>query len=128
MLTESKTEILVKIGATLSKVYTGVSTIDGVAAIEVDTDKIGVPIATILKTEVDEDKIVEKTKVLTECPRASLVEEVIVSSVDEVLGTSTVDTRSWEVLGVDWVENATVVLTILPVEADSTDVTVFGGV
>ena len=63
-LTESKTEILLKIGAILGKVHTGVSTIDGVAAIEVDTDKIGVLVAIVHKTKVDEEKIDE---VLTEC-------------------------------------------------------------
>ena len=41
-LTESKAEMLLKIGAMLNRVYTRVSTIDGVAAIEVDTEKIGV--------------------------------------------------------------------------------------
>ena len=93
MLTESKTEILLKICATLGKVYIGVSTIDGVAAIEVDTDKIGVLVAAIHKTEVDEDKIIEEPERLTECPGArSIAEELTVSLVDEVLGTSIVDT------------------------------------
>ena len=72
VLTESKTEILLKNGATLSRVHTGVSTIDDVADVEVDTDKI-----------------VKQTEVLIEHAGASLVaEEVIVSSVDEVLDTS----------------------------------------
>ena len=110
MLTESKTEILLKIHATLSKVYTGVSTIDGVAAIEVDTEKIGVLVAIVHKTKVDVDKIDE---VLTGCLGAdSVEEEVTVNSVDEVLGTSIVEAWSWEVLGEDWVEDVTMVLTI----------------
>ena len=53
MLTESKTEILLKIGTILTIVHIGISTID---AIELDADKIGVLIATIHKTEVDEVK------------------------------------------------------------------------
>ena len=82
MLTESKTEILLKIGATLGKVYTRVSTVDGVAAIEVDTEKIGVLATIVHKIEVDVDKTDE---VLTQCTRAdSVEEEVIVSSVDIV--------------------------------------------
>ena len=44
ILTESKTEILLKIGAILGKVHTGISTIDA-------TDKIGVLNASILKTK-----------------------------------------------------------------------------
>ena len=122
MLTESKTEILLKIGAILGRVHTGISTI---GAIEVDAEKIGVLDATIHKTEVDE---VKTNEVLTGCLGAGSVEEVIDSLVDEVLGTSTVEAWSWEVLDVDWVEDVTVFLAISPVEADSTDVTVFGGV
>ena len=125
MLTESKTEILLKIGAKLDKVYTRVSTIDGVAAIEVDTDKIGVLVATVHKTEVDVDKTDE---VLNGCPEAGSVEEVTVSSVDEVLGTSIIEAWSWEVLGAYRVVDTTIVLAISPIEADSTDATVLGGV
>ena len=65
MLTKSKTEILLKNGATLDRVHTSISTIDGV----VDTDKIDkaevLTDASVLKieeiTEVDVDKIVEQT-------------------------------------------------------------------
>ena len=56
ILTGFKTETLLKIGAILGKVHIGVSTIDGVAAIEVDIDKIGVHIAIELKIEVEEAK------------------------------------------------------------------------
>ena len=107
ILIESKIEILLKNGATLNRVHIGVSTIDDIADVVVDTNKIDktgvltevVTDASILKieelTEVDVDKIVEQTKVLTECIRASLVaEEVTVSLVDEVLGTSTIETWS----------------------------------
>ena len=117
MLTESKTEILLKIGAILGRVHIGISI--------VDADKIGVLAAVVLKIEVDEVKIDE---VLTGCPGAGSVEEVIDSLVDEVLGTSTVEAWSWEVLSVDWVEDVIFLLAISPVEADSTDVTMFGGV
>ena len=55
-LTKSKAKMLLKIGAMLGRVYTGVSRIDGVAAIEVDTEKIGVLIAVVLKTEVEDAK------------------------------------------------------------------------
>ena len=96
MLTESKTKILLKIGAILGRVHTSISTI---GAIEVDADKIGVLAATVHKTEVDEDKIDE---VLTECIGAnSVAEEVTISLVDEVLGTSTIENWSFEVLGAD---------------------------
>ena len=90
-LTKSKAKMLLKIGAMLGRVYTGVSRIDGVAAIEVDTEKIGVLIAAVLKTEVEDAKIDE---ILTECPAAGLVEELIVSSVDEVGYTSTIEAWS----------------------------------
>ena len=122
MLTEPKTEILLKIGAILSKVHTGISTM---GAIEVDADKIGELNAAMLKTEVDDAKTDD---ILTGCSVAGSVEEVIDSSVDEVLSTSTIEAWSWEVLDVDWVVDATIELSISPVEADSTDVTVFGGV
>ena len=68
MLTESKTEILLKIGAILGRVHTGISTI---GAIEVDVDKIGVLNVVVLKTEVDEVKIDE---ILTRCSVASSIE------------------------------------------------------
>ena len=73
ILTESKIEMLLKIGEIPGKVHTGTSTVDG-------TDKIGVLNASVLKTEV---------------------EELTFSSVDEVGGTSIVGTWSWEVLGED---------------------------
>ena len=57
-----------------------------------------------------------------------MVEELIFSSVDEVTYTSIVGTWSWEELGGDWITDAAVELAISPVEADSTNVTVFGGV
>ena len=129
MPTESKTEILLKTGVILDRVHTGVSIIDDVA---VDTDKIEkigvltkeVTDTSVLKieelTKVDVDKIIEQTKVLIECIGASsVVEEVTISLVDEVLDTSTVESCSWEVLGVE--------LAISPVEADSIYVPVFGG-
>ena len=106
MLIESKTEILLKNGATLDRVHTGVSTIDDIANVVVDTDKIdkiGVLTKVVIDasipkieelTEVDVDKIVEQTEVLTECTRASSVEEVAISSVDEVLDTSTIESCS----------------------------------
>ena len=128
MLAKSKTEILLKNGATLDRVHTGISTIDGVANVAVDTDKTDkaevLTGASVLKieelTKVDVDKIVEQTEVLTECTGASSVaEEVTISSVDEVLNTSTIESCSWEVLGVE--------LAISQIEADSTNVTVFGG-
>ena len=132
MPTESKTEILLKNGVILDRVHTGVSIIVDMADVAVDTDeteKIGVLTeevtdTSVLKieelTEVDVDKIVEQTEVLTECTGASSVaEEVTISSVDEVLNTSTIESCSWEVLGVE--------LAISPVEADSTNVIVFGG-
>ena len=122
MITESKTEILLKIGAILGRVHTGIST---VGAKKVDAGKIGVLDATVHKTEVDE---VKTDEVLTVCLGAGSVEEVIENSIDEVLCTSTVEAWSWEVLGADWVVDATITLSISPVEADSTDVTVFGGV
>ena len=56
ILTGFKTETLLKTGAILSNVHIGVSTIDGEAAIEVDTDKIGVHIAVEFKIEVEEAK------------------------------------------------------------------------
>ena len=95
MLIESKTEILLKIGAIIGRVHTGISTM---GAIEVDADKIGGLNAIVVKTEVDNAKIDE---ILTRCLVADSVEEVTNSSVDEVLGTSTVETWSWEVLGAD---------------------------
>ena len=124
-LTESKAKMLLKIGAILGRVYIGVSTIDGVAAIEVDTNKIGVLNADVLKTEVEDAKTDE---ILTVCPGAGSVEELTVSSVDEVVDTSIVEAWSWDVLCTDWVVDVTVTLSISLVEADSTDVTVFGGV
>ena len=39
MLTKSKIEILLKNGVTLDRVHTGVSTIDDIADVAVDTDK-----------------------------------------------------------------------------------------
>ena len=107
MLTESKTEILLKNGATLDRVHTGVYTIDDIADVSVDTDKIdriGVLTEEVIDTsvfkieeltEVDVEKIVEQTEVLKECMGVSSVaEEVTVSSVDEVLGTSSIETWS----------------------------------
>ena len=87
-LTESKTEILLKIGAIISRVHTGISTM---GAIEVDAEKIGVLSAVVLKTEVDDAKTDD---ILTGCSVAGSVEEVIDNSVDEVLGTSTVEAWS----------------------------------
>ena len=126
---ESKTEILLKTDVTLDRVHIGVSMIVNVSVDTDKTDKIGILTEEVtdnfvLKieelTEVDVDKIVEQTKVLTKCTVVSSVaEEVTISSVDEVLDTSTVESCSWEVLGVK--------LAISPVEADSTDVPVFGG-
>ena len=88
MLTESKTEILLKIGAILGRVHTGISTI---GAIEVDADKVGLLATIVLETEVDEVKIDE---VLTICPGDGSVEEVIENLIDEVLGTSTIEAWS----------------------------------
>ena len=122
MLTESKTKILLKIGAILSKVHTRISTM---GAIEVDADEIGELNAVVLKTEVDATKTGE---ILTRCLVPSSVEEVTNNLVDEVLETSTVEPWSWEVLGADWVVDAIVTLSISPVEVDSTTVTLFGGV
>ena len=130
--TESKTEILLKNGVKLDRVHTGVSIIVDMDDAVVDTDKIdkiGVLTkeatdASVLKieelTRVDVDKTIQQTEVLIEYAGASLVaKEVTISSIDEVLDTSNVETCSWEVLGVE--------LAISPVEADSTNVTVFGG-
>ena len=58
MLTESKTEIPLKNGATLRRVHTSVSTIDDVA--DVDDAKV------IKAEKLNEDKIVEQTIALTE--------------------------------------------------------------
>ena len=88
MLTESKTEILLKIGAILGRVHTGISTM---GAIEVDAEKIGALNVVVLKTKVDEVKTV---KILTGSLVVGSVGEVIDSSVDEVLGTSTVEAWS----------------------------------
>ena len=95
MLTESKTKILIKIGAILNKVHTGISTM---GAIEVDANKIGVLNVVVLETKVDD---VKTDEILTMSPEAGLVEEVIDNLVDEVLGTSTLEPWSWEVLGED---------------------------
>ena len=57
MLTESKTKILLKIGAILGRVHTSISTI---GVMEVDADKIGVLNASVLKTEVEDAKIDEE--------------------------------------------------------------------
>ena len=92
MLTKSKTEILLKNGAIIDRVHTGVSTIDEIAIVEVDTDKTRILDDVVFKTEIDEDKIVEETNVLIECLGVGSIEEVIINSVDEVLGTSTTDT------------------------------------
>ena len=85
MLTKSKSEILLKIGAIPDRVHTGISTI---GAIEVDADKIGVLNATMLKTKVDEVKTIE---ILIGSSMVDLVEEGTNNSVDEVLGTSIVE-------------------------------------
>ena len=89
MLKESKTDTALKMGETLGKVHTGISITD--AAV-----KTGVLNAPELK--IVEVKIVG---VLTDSVMADSVEELIISSVDEVTFTSTVGTRSWEVLGRD---------------------------
>ena len=118
VLTEFKTEILPKNGATLGRVHTDVSTIDEVANVEVDTDKAdenktriltriltNVDDVVVIKAEeftgIDEDKIVEKSVALTEHDdetgaegAGSVAEEVIVSLVDEVVDTSIVETWS----------------------------------
>ena len=82
MLTKSKTKILLKIGAILIRVHTGISI--------VDANKTGALATTIHKTKVDE---VKTDEVLTGCPGAGSIEEVTNNSIDEVLGTSTVE--SW---------------------------------
>ena len=107
MPTKSKTEILLKTDVTLDRVHTGVSIIVDMADVAVDTDKtdkIGVLTevvtdASVLKIEeltgVDVDKIVEQTEVLIECTEVnSIAKEVTFISVDEVLGTSTIETWS----------------------------------
>ena len=53
ILTESKTKILLKIGAIIGKVHTGISTVDG-------TEKIVVLNASVIKTEVEDAKINEE--------------------------------------------------------------------
>ena len=68
VLTESKTEILPKNGAILGRVHTDVSTIDGVADVEVDIDKADEKKTRILigiVTDVD-DVVVIKTEELIE--------------------------------------------------------------
>ena len=122
MLTESKTEILLKIGAILGRVHTGISTM---GAIEVDANKIGELNVVVLKTEVDDAKTDE---ILTRCSVDGSVEEATNSSVDEVLGTSTIEPWSWEELSADWVLDLTKILSISPTEANSTDVILFCGV
>ena len=92
VLTESKIEILPKIGATLGKIPIEVSIMDETAYVEVDVDNYEVE-----KTEVLSgiDKIVEQAKVLIVqddeigAKGASLVaEEVTVSLAYEVVNTS----------------------------------------
>ena len=102
MLTKSKTEMPLNNGAKLHRVRMGVSTIDEIDVVEVDTDKIGILTKVVLKIVVDVDKIVEQTKVLIEYARASLVDEEVTDNlVDEVLDTSIVGTWSWEVFDAD---------------------------
>ena len=91
ILTESKTEMLLKIGEIPGKVHTGTSTVDG-------TDKIGVLNASILKTEVEDAKIDE---VLIGRTGSKSIKELTFSSVDEATCISIVGTWSWEVLGED---------------------------
>ena len=105
MSTESKTEILPKIGATLGEMPNEISKL---TKIKVDVDNADENKTTKL-TGIDEvGKIAEQSIVLTvhdDDVRAdganSVAEEVIVSSVDAVLDTSIADTRSWEVVGED---------------------------
>ena len=92
MLNESKTKILPKIGATLSKIRIEVSLMDEIADVEVDTDNFEVDKTKVLSGT---NKIVEQVEVLTVqddeigAEGASLVaEEVTVSPVDEVFDTS----------------------------------------
>ena len=77
MLTEFKTEILLKIGAILGKVHIGISTVDA-------TDKIRVLNAPIFK--IDEEN--------TGYPGDDSVEEATDNSGDEVLSTSMVEAWS----------------------------------
>ena len=92
VLTESKTKTLPKNGATLGRIPIERSKLTG---INVDVDNTNEN-KTIEKIGIDEDKIVELTVALTDnvgIEGASLVvEEVIVSLVDEVLDTSIADT------------------------------------
>ena len=105
MLTESKTEILPKIGATLGKIPIEVSILNEIAGVEVDTNNFDVDKIEVLSGT---DKIVEQIGVLTmqddetRGEGASLVaEEVTISLADEVFNTSIEVAWSWEVVGVD---------------------------
>ena len=98
MLTESKTEILLKIGATLDRVPIEVSILNEIVDVEVDTDNLDVEKTKILSRT---EKIVEKIGTLTTLDNetrikgtSSVAKEVTISLVDEVVDTSIVETWS----------------------------------
>ena len=105
VLTKSRTKTFPKNGATLGGIHIDVSIIDEITEVEADVDNANVTKTKEL-TRIDEvHKIVELTATPIDDAGAkgaiSVVEEVTISLVDEVLDTSIADTWSWEVAGED---------------------------
>ena len=129
---QAKIETLPKNGATLGGIHTDVSIIDEITKVEVDANNTDVKTEELIGIDVEVDKIVELTAILTDDLGAegasSVAKEVTVILVDEVLDTSIVDTSSWEVASEDRAIDVIFVLTISLVEVVSLDVIVFCGV